>query len=384
MRSITLIFILIIGFVSCSKKRSFNENETIYNLDIRSALGTEKQLIKLSEFAEKITYIPLETNSNCLLKKISYLHLTKDYIFVSDTRGLYQFDMKGNFVRQISTLGNGPKEHGKRIRFRADELNSEIYIFSYPNKILVNSLETGEFIRSFRVKFEVADFEISADGSLVFFTKEFNHILNQSLSEIFVVDKFGNVHDSISNQNRKKNRNNVIGYVHTYKSKQDIMFMGTYKDKLYKLTASKKKENYAAFHLDNNVNWEKLIIEPQMGNRMDNFLNIVKILETSDFLFVTVHEGIRSPGKVPLKHQILYQKKSNEVLYTEELVNDVDNGPSFWPSFVVNGKLVGYYLPLQLIKDKDENANQFSFEESNGFSIKTISKNDNPIIAIVE
>lgn len=384
MRSFLMIFILVAVVASCSKKDSFNQKEIIYNLDVRSALDKKKQSIELLELAKKITYIPLETDSKCLLKEVSYLHLTNDFIFISDTERLFQFDKSGSFLREISKIGNGPKEHGKRIRFRVDELNNEVYIFSYPNKILVNKLETGEFIRSFTVKFDVADFQLSGDGLLVFFTKEVNYMLNPSLNEIFLTDKLGNTLDSIPNSNRKKNRNNVIGYVHTYRSKQNIMFMGTYKDTLYKFTINKKKEKYATFSLNNDVSWERLIIEPNMGNKMDNFLNIINVLETSDYLFLNVREGIRTPGKTLLEYHILFRKKSKEIFNVEELVNNIDNGPSFWPAFVINGKLVGYYYPLQLIKEQNKIGNLFSFEDTSSISIKDISENDNPIIVIVE
>jgi len=384
MRITIYTFIIFLSFVSCSEKEGVLEEKIIYNIDIRSAVESDKQLVKLSDLADKITYIPLETNNNCLLTKISYLHLNEDFIFVSDTKALYQFDNKGNFLRQISKLGNGPKEHGKRIRFEVDDFNSEIYIFSYPNKILVNRLETGEFIRSFNVSFEVANFEISSNGDLVFFTKEFNHILNPSLVEIFIVDKYGNVKDSISNQNREKNRSNYIGYVHTYKLKQDIMFMGTYKNILYKFTANNKSNRYAVFDFQNEVSWDKLIIEPGMGNKLDNYLNIVKITETTDYLFLTVHQGIRAAGKAPEVHQVLYNKISNELLFVKDIENNIDDGPSFWPSFVVDGKLVAYFLPYEFIKNKNEGENQSLYNTSSNFPIKTITENDNPILAIIE
>ena len=64
----------------------------------------------LSEIAKSVTAIPLETNSDCLISHVRKVKFTNKYIYVSDNRYLYQFDIKGKFIRKINHVGRGPGE----------------------------------------------------------------------------------------------------------------------------------------------------------------------------------------------------------------------------------------------------------------------------------
>ena len=60
---------------------------------------------------DDISYIKLETNSDCLIGSIHQILCTKDYIFIMDVfvaNAVYCFDKQGNFVRQIGKKGQVP------------------------------------------------------------------------------------------------------------------------------------------------------------------------------------------------------------------------------------------------------------------------------------
>jgi len=99
--------------MSCSKSDSNNF------LIIEAEITEEKY--NLSDVAEKVTMVPLETNDACLMSFISRVIVTKDYYFVLSS-DLFQFDKKGNFIRQIGEQGRGPNEY---IRINSIAVNEE-------------------------------------------------------------------------------------------------------------------------------------------------------------------------------------------------------------------------------------------------------------------
>ena len=73
-------------------------------------------VLNLSDFAESIELIPLETRDDCLIGWIPEIIATKNhYVLISgigptDFQHLYVYDKKGKFIRQISSRGQGGEE----------------------------------------------------------------------------------------------------------------------------------------------------------------------------------------------------------------------------------------------------------------------------------
>jgi hypothetical protein len=381
-----LIVLAVIVFTSCKSRESkYSEDEPILNIDVRNGLNQKDNEFFLSDFANNIKYIPLETNDSCLLSNISYLCLTQENIFISDTKVLYQFDENGRFIRQIGKIGRGPGEHGSRIKFAVDELNNEIYILSDPSFISVYNFETGKFIRNFDYNFQIASFEVFSHSDLVLFTKEFNALRDiSSLNDVYLSDNLGNLIDSIPDKERLKNRNNVAGYVHLYKNYQELFYMGTFKNILYRLDEGLNKIPYVNFNLDNKISWEELIIEPNMGNKLDDFIIIYKPLENLNYFFLTIQIGVPQNREERVLRNMLYNKKSGELFPTIGFINDVDMGMTFWPQFINQNKMIGFYQAFEIIDFVQSNKETINFSNKFLKLIDSLKIEDNPVLVIVE
>ncbi|GEM_PF-3793785 len=85
-----LLLLISIAIYSCGAENTkIKRATTDYNLNIREALSQKEKQLNLSDFAKKIKYIPLETNESCLLKRVTYIQISKRYLFISDARSLY-------------------------------------------------------------------------------------------------------------------------------------------------------------------------------------------------------------------------------------------------------------------------------------------------------
>lgn len=74
-------------------------------------LTQAKDAVPMSKLFDKIEYVPLETNKNCLLKPSAAYYVTKDYIIAMNIfYNTYLFDRKtGKYIREIGSEGGGQR-----------------------------------------------------------------------------------------------------------------------------------------------------------------------------------------------------------------------------------------------------------------------------------
>ena len=112
MKHILTFSMLCMILVACNKQ---TEKMTSSGIPIIPITCKNNQILNLSEFVDSIEIIPLETRDECLIGWIPKIISTKEYYLLISAIGydfqkLYVFDKKGNFVRQISTRGQGGDE----------------------------------------------------------------------------------------------------------------------------------------------------------------------------------------------------------------------------------------------------------------------------------
>ena len=124
-------------------------NNDIFIVDLDKA--EKKDTLFLSTLFKSVKCIPLETNDNSLLGGMDKVLVYKDVIYVLDNsiaKGLFVFDGKGNFVRQIGKIGNGPGEYSRIYDFTIDTDNNNILILGERGKILFYDILTGQYTKT--------------------------------------------------------------------------------------------------------------------------------------------------------------------------------------------------------------------------------------------
>ena len=89
--------------------------------------------VKLSDIAEKVTFVPLETTDSSLIARqmLSQIRLANGFIYVPCSNGLLTFDEKtGKFLRRISRKGQGPGEYASIRGIEVFEESDNVHIFS--------------------------------------------------------------------------------------------------------------------------------------------------------------------------------------------------------------------------------------------------------------
>lgn len=154
-----------------SEKQESTASGPLATVPFEKSIETEKEL-KLSEIADRIDYIPLETNAEGLISYIKKIVPTKEYIFIHDMKnGIQQFDRQGKFVRNIAGKGQGPGEYTYIADFQIDESSKRIYILSGHSYRMLTYGFDGDFISEVNLPKEISEFVLSSDSVFTSYKK---------------------------------------------------------------------------------------------------------------------------------------------------------------------------------------------------------------------
>jgi hypothetical protein len=138
----------------CAKREQVSQEGKIISIQLPESHDYKHEL-KLSDIAEDVSYIPLETTSECLIGEDIFdcPKFTKEYIFINFRWVIFQFDKQGKFIRKINKIGQGPTEC-RAIKFVLCEKKEFIYIFS-DRDLSVNIFDfSGKHIKTIKNPFE--------------------------------------------------------------------------------------------------------------------------------------------------------------------------------------------------------------------------------------
>ena len=152
LQSCFFICISSLFFLSCGNKKEQAQDVsdlTGYPVHIpfEQAVGSERDL-KLSEIADSVRFIPLETTDASLMNRIQKGGILKSsrYWFLYSYKNVYQFTDEGKFVRTIGSRGNGPGQYTSAVCIDIDDTLGHVYVLSPGKNINVYDMETGSYL----------------------------------------------------------------------------------------------------------------------------------------------------------------------------------------------------------------------------------------------
>ena len=149
-----VVLVLFISLSSCSSNQD-NHKSNPKVIDVAGSIGRGR-VVNLSEIADSIEYIPLETNEESLVGTPGRgLFYESGLVYLLEAKvgsdALKVFNKNGAFVRQISRCGRGPQEYESISYLKIDSKTGNLLFQSYYNKIVEYTSE-GQFIRD--IKFD--------------------------------------------------------------------------------------------------------------------------------------------------------------------------------------------------------------------------------------
>jgi hypothetical protein len=420
MNRIKEIIILLLIAVSCSsngkKADSKSEDKRINETGVTASGGAlpvlkirrpsgKLPMLKLSEMADDIRYVKLETHDNALLASCRVFRSDSSAcMFLLYKMQIYKFDDTGKFIKRIGRSGQGPGEFTPH-HVDVDFQKKLIYVFpgSPGNE------------RDCILKLDF-------DGNIL--EKVKNELVHYPTGMALFGGELIFLNDPVSTENTKQNKG---GYMQLYLFNPDSNRIGSYlpnpwledlKDRKFTSASHAGKEMLA---IDNDVAYYKFILNDTVYKISSRGINPFLIMDTEknfkleDYLNrrfdIKMLNGKMKIQKVKAfkNHLIfwflftkdfrnqeyeaflcLYDLKTGKLSYHDYTVlNDLDGGPNFCagPSSI---------LEISLLKNPSEEIREFYYgghdnielkfpEKKNGFQklIDLSDEEDNPIIQII-
>ena len=173
------IFLVFLSFFlySCSK------NNNVVFTDESGAIVTyidmdDIQDFDISELADSVSFVKLETNNECLIANIRKVILYDNRFFIheSKTSTILVFDISGKYLYKVGSRGRGPGEHAALSLFMLDEENKMLMIYDENSKKMIYYTLDGKFVKEIPQFSEgalIRDIYNMPDGRFICYTPDF-------------------------------------------------------------------------------------------------------------------------------------------------------------------------------------------------------------------
>jgi hypothetical protein len=370
------IFFIAIVLLLAACKNSSNSDST-FRINVEKSISNIKS-IPLSTLGKNLKYVPLETDTACLIQSITNAFLTDSFIFISDYNRLLKFDINGKYLKQIGSKGRGPGEYPSLGNFIIDNNNREIYVLS-ARIILIYDFD-GNFKRDFKIEFPGRQFILNENNELIFHPFNIPTPTTNAVYSWYIIDKMGKIQTKIANTLVRINKALIVPVSPLYMYNGNPYFMEFGVDTLYKYDNHVKKP-YAIFQLGN----LKLPPDPTMSEvqGINGKIWVSDIRETKKMLFVNLWWNLSDSIS-----NCVFDKSSSSfsILKENGFVNDIDGGLTFWPKKIINDNLMLDYADafnlIKYSKKKSKNDNKAETSQLDGI-VKQLNETSNPVLIIL-
>jgi hypothetical protein len=376
-------------------------DKPVYQVTITFADAIKNVEYPLSEIADKVEYIKLETTPECFLADPVILAVTQEDIIINSTLKskpqLYRFSRDGSFLNKIGEEGRGPGEYLDAYFCAVDEKNKYVYVNS---RCKVSKFRfDGEFIDAYKTT-ESAEFIFVVNDSLI--ACQYAVMMGDEPYSLVVCKFNGDTVYTKRNNIRFKRPPTITG-VHGnfdkpfFRYGEDVFFREKYGDTIFSLLPDsiipRFKIEFGPYQLP-----PELLIE-KIGSKRYYDISIgfldYRIDEDDNYMYIGVQSHHPSDKQIM---PIFYNKNDGELCHLighdvssqrkKGFVNDIDGTFSFWPDYVSpNGEMFAIinvlrvaqmqeYLKDKTVKGTKPNPELYKI-------IEEFKLNDNPIISII-
>ncbi|MDA3853809.1 MAG: hypothetical protein PF444_06165, partial [Bacteroidales bacterium] len=157
-------------------------------------------------------------------------------------------------------------------------------------------------------------------------------------------------------------------------------YMGLCKSQQYFLDENFKKTKYAKFIVKNEVDFNDLIYSPETKDSWASYIDIPYLIENNKYMYITARLGLSQDTQD--LYRFLYNKQTRTVIKTSGFEDNINGGPTLWPSFSANNSLVCQFESFELLNHVEKSNVQLSSKLS--VLMDSLDINSNPIFALLK
>lgn len=354
------------------------ETSTFINLP-----KTGENKLNVSEFADTVMYIPLETNAKSFFKRVIQIQITDKYIFINGRDQLLVFSKEGKFIRQIGRKGKGPGEH--LLIFGFVVVHDTVYISSSGKRSLLKYNVTGIFLEEVPTLAQLPRFNISPDNRIVSFISGKLIFFDRKLKGIDTIAIDHNVSEKRASYSWWDDFDTFF-----QKSEHRLLFTNYMSDTIWDISNGRKDIRYI-MNLGDQLLPEKDRVEYCQGD-FDRFKKNaassqkINLFETSSFLFLFQKGWTDNDIQSTYLHDIT--ANTIRKFETPYIFDDLVSKQNLVPNYTSNNCIIATLNPVKFIDElkKVNKPNKTGTESPSPLWLKQMAKiteNDNPILVIM-
>ena len=385
-------------------------NKKYSTINIADNIG-RGYLLNISEIAESVEYIPLETTDSSLVGDLSQVYYTNGFFVLNtfkNSKGILKvFDRKGQFHNTLSRLGRGPEEYTSINSI--DTYKNNIVILTFHN-IIEYSFD-GKFIKSVPIKKE--EF---CNGYSNIKKIDDKHYLLITIPDYKIQNKYSAIIVD-SSAKTKLSFNYPKSEIEIAKNRKEeklkgldnpVIFSNRSQGKVvtgndeFIISHSKEYESIDTIYRINYGKYKITSDNIKRVNKRSKHINLYgKILESNNHIFFNLNlrtldhkqmKMIRRVGKDTVMlfpfSCALYDKRDGSFRlidqpedYQKGFIEDFEGGPAFWPSYISDDEyLVSFVNASEFIQHAQTHKVSDKFKKiADG-----LKETDNPVVVLVK
>ena len=361
----------------------YNVYSQIVTIDLIKGCETNGT-IRLSDIADKIDYVKLETTKDCLVGHTDLLYSYKDDWFIRMSQ-ILRFDKNGKFLNRISGRGKGPGEFIELSGVGFNTKNDHIYVINRLTGMAMEFSLDGKLIGNIKTKSSM-----SVPFNNQYFVNYFwlsTLFLSQGY-RLTVVSFDGKIQKKLLKQDLSKLNGNIhMGFVKMVTYHDSITCFDNVTDTMYRMDSDLKVNPRYILNFGKETLPFYIKVpgsSPEYRNEIDTYSFVMSFVESDGFLFF----GVLRKGKY---HKVVYNKTNGACFSIDEkvnIINDIDPGCNFWPlGSTDDGRLYCLYEVYGLKETFSVAPSKNLPGEKEKKTLKNMVENskedDNPILVIV-
>lgn len=348
------ILLIILGF---TYQRS-NTQKGFFSLNFEESLRNVKNL-KLSQVAENVEYIQLQTNEECLINPEARYFFDDSLIFVTNKDHILKFSNSGKFLRKIGKPGRGPGEITSIYDLSIIPSKRMIYIQDGPS--LTNYTFDGKFIRKVKIPYG-GIVKILNDGKMIIWDR--SPYQDRKLTFLLTNER-GDTLSYIANYSPLSIKPSISASPsppffpeHFYQYNNKFFLKDESNDTVYMVSGNKILPAYfinlGKYKLPNELRTAVTTVS-SMTTYLEKAPNYYfsTCFETTKYTFLSTYSYVKYIPKYILLNKVtgISNLLINDKKNSSGFVNDFDNGCDFWPQGKINNSKVFMPINVQELQD---------------------------------
>ena len=398
----TILSLVCILFFSCTNQVRKKDPEAIIDLDTLTVLEFDKNITnwkekELSEIADSLSYIVLESVEKSTIGKILQYNVYNDLVLVNCLSSVHAFERNGKYISSIGKQGKGPSEY--IYADWVDYFNGYILIAS--NKKLLFYNKHGKYSHYISIPSSCDQMSIIPDGNIAICKL---NAYGDASFRLKIVDDKGVLIEKFPPTEIFPHQNSTMTSMSSfdknfYRFNNLLHYREKYNDTIFMMNENRLEPKYfidlGKFKMPLEHRLEYMKDLTSFGKLASKYLDY-RAMESDGFVFIDYHSSSKGYGNYSDGFSI-YNKLTKELIAVGHkkhkkiklgFYNNLDGGMTFKPDGVTEDGQVAFQL-IQAFQFKDFIKSDEFLESNNAKHTKLkqleegLNINDNPIIVLV-